>query len=128
MLAETAIGHVRDAKRRLLPIHAETCPQYLFLRSEKLQSPDFEVAKWICSPPPRHRESDFEAMWQNIANGTFTTFSSDHCPDQFDHPCGKKRGLSEEGTACFTNVPNGLPAVETRLPLLFSYAGQESHH
>lgn len=127
MSAKVAVGHVREAQTRLLPIHAETCPHYLFLKSERLACPDFEGAKWICSPPLRHNESDLEAMWQNLANGTFTTFSSDHCPDQYDHPCGKKRGLLD-GQSRFTDVPNGLPGVETRLPLLFSHSGEESHH
>lgn len=123
MSAQTAVRHVREAQARLLPIHAETCPHYLFLRSDNLAKANFEGAKYVCSPPLRHQQSDLDAMWQAIANGTFTTFSSDHCPDRHDHPCGKKKGLdSSTGKSSFRSIPNGLPGVETRLPLLFNEA------
>jgi dihydropyrimidinase len=70
-------------------------------------------------------------MWLNLANGTFTVVSSDHAPSTFDHPCGKKKAIAkrmaesgESAThACahadFRDVPNGLPGIETRLPLIF---------
>lgn len=128
MSASTAVNHVHQAQARLLPIHAETCPHYLFLRSDDLAKPDFEGAKFVCSPPLRHAQSDLDAMWQGIANGTFTTVSSDHCPDQFDHPCGKKSGLDSEGKSSFKTIPNGLPGVETRLPLIFNEAGEGPNH
>lgn len=128
MSAGAAVNHVHQAQARLLPIHAETCPHYLLLRSDNLAKSDFQGAKYVCSPPLRHAESDLEAMWQGIANGTFTTVSSDHCPDQFDHPCGKKQGLDSEGASMFKKIPNGLPGVETRLPLLFNEAGEGSSH
>lgn len=128
MSSEIAVKHVRKAQGRLLPIHAETCPQYLFLLSEKLKGTEhdhFEGAKHVCSPPLRHDPKDLKAMWRNIANGTFTTFSSDHAPSVYDHLGGKKLGLVKiNGTSTYRNIPNGLPGVETRLPLLFSYAGE----
>lgn len=128
MSAETAVRHVHEAQARLLPIHAETCPHYLFLRSENLAKADFEGAKYVCSPPLRHRQDDLDAMWRAVSNGTFTTISSDHCPDQHNHPCGKKKGLDSTGKSSFKNIPNGLPGVETRLALLFSEAGEEPNH
>jgi dihydropyrimidinase len=124
MSSEVAMKHVRKAQTRLLPIHAETCPQYLFLLSERLKGTShdhFSGAKHVCSPPLRHDPKDLEAMWRGIANGTFTTFSSDHAPSTYDHSGGKKLGLVN-GVPFFKNIPNGLPGVETRLPLLFSYA------
>lgn len=80
----------------------------------------FEGAKMVCSPPPRESPADQEAVWKGLANGTVTTFSSDHCPSRFDHPKGKKKGLVN-GKADFRKIPNGLAGVETRLPLLMSY-------
>lgn len=125
MSSDTAISHVRDAQTRLLPIHAETCPHYLFLlSSELLPKPHahdpFSGAKHVCSPPLRHNPADLEALWRSIANGTFTTWSSDHAPSKYDHPLGKKAGLSNEGIPRFSKIPNGLPGLETRVPLLFS--------
>lgn len=122
MSSETAMGHVRKAQTRLLPIHAETCPQYLFLLSEELKGKPhdhFSGAKHVCSPPLRHHPEDLEALWKGLANGTFTVFSSDHAPSKYDHPGGKKLGLVD-GIPRFASIPNGLPGLETRMPLLFS--------
>ena len=123
MSSETAVSHVRNAQTRLLPIHAETCPHYLFLLSSALDPQDqhdhFAGAKHVCSPPLRHHPEDLEALWQGIANGTFTVFSSDHAPSKYDHPQGKKLGLVD-GIPRFAKIPNGLPGLETRMALLFS--------
>ena len=122
MSSEVAVSHVRDAQTRLLPIHAETCPHYLFLLSEEIKGKShdhFSGAKHVCSPPLRHHPKDLEGLWQSIANGTFTTFSSDHAPHKYDHPGGKRLGLVD-GIPRFAKIPNGLPGVETRMPLLFS--------
>jgi dihydropyrimidinase len=97
------------------------------LRSERLALDDFEGSKYVCSPPLRHDQKDLEAMWRALGNGTVTVFSSDHCPDSFDHPCGKQKGL-RNGKACFKDIPNGVPGVETRLPLLFHHAGNKRHN
>ena len=121
MSSEVAISHVRDAQTRLLPIHAETCPHYLFLLSEEIKAKPcdhFSGAKHVCSPPLRHDPKDLEGLWRNVANGTITTFSSDHAPSKYDHPEGKRLGLID-GIPRFTKIPNGLPGVETRVPLLF---------
>lgn len=129
MSAPRAVAHVADAQARLLPVHAETCPHYLYLVSERLRSgpADVEGAKSICAPPLRHDAGDLEEIWRGVANGTFTTISSDHAPATFDHPSGKKgkamdtASVDEHGCvhSDFRFVPNGLPGIETRLPLVF---------
>jgi dihydropyrimidinase len=127
MSSEIAMKHVRKAQTRMLPIHAETCPQYLFLLSERLKGSArdiFEGAKCVCSPPLRHDPKDLDAMWRGVSNGTFTTFSSDHASSIYDHSGGKKLGL-KDGVMRYRSIPNGVPGVETRLPLLFNHAGQE---
>ena len=111
-----AVEQIRWAHGRGLKILAETCPQYLVLTAEHLQAPGFEGAKYICSPPPRDRASQ-EAVWQGLASGVFQVVSSDHAAFRFDDPAGKHR---HGENAPFARVPNGLPGVETRLPLLFS--------
>jgi dihydropyrimidinase len=62
--------------------------------------------------------AELDAIWEGIANGTFTTLSSDHAPFPFNHPQGKQLGI-KIGIALFTKIPNGLPGLETRLPLLY---------
>ena len=114
--AREAIEQIRWAQGLGLRIYAETCPQYLFLTEADLDKPGFEGAKCICSPPPRDRANQ-QVVWDGLANGTFQVFSSDHAPTRYDDPRGKKlRGES----AAFRWVPNGVPGLETRLPLLFS--------
>ncbi len=113
--AET-VEQIRWAQGRGLRIYAETCPQYLVLTADHLNAPGFDGAKFICSPPPRDVASQ-QAVWRGLAGGVFQVVSSDHAAFRFDDPMGKKR----HGTsASFTKVPNGVPGVETRLPLLFS--------
>ncbi|KAL4966995.1 hydantoinase/dihydropyrimidinase family protein [Aspergillus stella-maris] len=115
MSSSVAAGHVRRAQTKLLPVHAETCPHYLFFTAEKLRGEHFHGAMCVCSPALRESPMDLDAMWDGLVNGTFTTFSSDHAPSKFDHPLGKKKG-----TSTFTQIPNGLPGLETRMPSLFS--------
>jgi dihydropyrimidinase len=71
---------IRKAQGSLQPIFAETCPQYLLLGKSKLNQEHLCGAKFICSPPLRSEEKDVEAIWTGLINGTFTIFSSDHCP------------------------------------------------
>ncbi|KAJ7483440.1 putative aminohydrolase [Mycena latifolia] len=135
---------IRAAQTRGLPVFAETCPQYLNLTWEDLKrfhSPTcFENSKMICSPPPGPDSSDQDALYIGLHNGTFTIFSSDHCPFKYDDPHGKMVGILEHepsmhGDSCegislpelahkeigsFRLIPNGIPGVETRLPLLFT--------
>ncbi|TMA71376.1 MAG: dihydropyrimidinase, partial [Deltaproteobacteria bacterium] len=111
-----AVEQIRWARGRGLHILAETCPQYLVLTSDHLDQPGFEGAKYVCSPPPRDAASQ-EAVWNGLASGVFQVVSSDHAAFRFDDPRGKKRHGED---APFAKLPNGLPGVETRLPLLFS--------
>ncbi|MGN5476854.1 amidohydrolase family protein [Cupriavidus basilensis] len=55
--------------------------------------------------------------WRALVNGVFSVFSSDHAPFNYDDPQGKKLGGSTEHS--FDHIPNGVPGIETRLPLLF---------
>ena len=110
-----AIEQIRWAHAHGLRIYAETCPQYLFLTAEHLDD-GYEGAKCVCSPPPRDKANQ-RVVWDGLADGLFTVFSSDHAPFRFDDPQGKKPGGEE---VPFAYIPNGIPGLETRLPLLFS--------
>ncbi|QGA18914.1 hypothetical protein EYB26_006599 [Talaromyces marneffei] len=146
----SALGaaNVRRAQTMGLPVYAETCPQYFNLTWDDLKrfhSPTcFENSKMICSPPPPPDTNDHEELFVSLQNGTFTIYSSDHCPFRYDHPNGKPSGVLEhtpsmEGekhdchgeelqdllmrkNGAFRLVPNGIPGVETRLSLLFTGA------
>jgi len=111
-----AVEQIRWAQGRGLRIYGETCPQYLFLTAEHLGGDGFDGAKCVCSPPPRDKANQ-EVIWQGLANGTFHVVSSDHAPFNYEDPQGKKLGGREVD---FPYIPNGIPGLETRLPLLFS--------
>ena len=112
---------IRQAQTVDQPVFAETCPQYLFLTRDDLEAPGFEGAKCVCSPPPRDKASQDE-IWTGLKNGTFAVLSSDHCPFNFeDEQSGKKACITHEyPVGRFRHIPNGIPGVETRLPLVFS--------
>ena len=111
-----AIEQIRWAQDRGLRVYGETCPQYLFLAAEDMDRAGFEGAKYVCSPPPREAANQ-ERVWRGIANGTLTVFSSDHAPYRYDSVEGKKVAGED---APFKAVPNGVPGIELRLPMLFS--------
>jgi dihydropyrimidinase len=110
------VEQIRAAQGRGLRIYAETCPQYLVLTADHLDAPGFEGAKFVCSPPPRDAESQ-RAVWNGITSGVFQVISSDHAAFRFDGPAGKK---AHGEHVPFTRIPNGVPGVETRLPIFFS--------
>jgi dihydropyrimidinase len=108
------IEAIRRARGRGLKVFAETCTQYLFMTAKDLDKPGLEGAKWICSPPPRS-ESDQEAIWQALELGDLQLISSDHAPYKFD-ATGK---LAAGPNATFKQIPNGIPGIGARLPMLF---------
>ncbi|KKY15888.1 putative amidohydrolase 1 [Phaeomoniella chlamydospora] len=140
MSSPPAINHVRKSQKHLLPIHAETCPHYLYLLSSSLGptalDPDkhshcshddlWSGARNVCAPPLRHSPTDLTSLWKSLNNNTINVVSSDHAPSTFNHPDGKLKPLTLSSTSSspptFTMIPNGLPGLETRLPLLFSAA------
>lgn len=111
-----AVEQIRWAHGHGLRIYAETCPQYLFLTADALGLENYHGAKCVCSPPPRDKANQ-QVIWDALADGLFTVFSSDHAPFRYEDPHGKKLGGRE---VPFRYIPNGIPGLETRLPLLFS--------
>ena len=96
-------------------VFGETCPQYMFLNSSDMDLPEMQGAQFCCSPPLRDRASQ-EEIWRCLQNGTFQVYSSDHAPYRFDETGKLHAGKKPP----FTKIANGLPGIETRLPLLFS--------
>jgi len=109
-----ALEAIQRAQRRGQKVFAETCPQYLVFDPKDLETP--EAAKLVFSPPPRHK-THRNACWESLIDGVVATVSSDHCPFRF-HGAGGKQ--PQKGNIDFRAIPNGIPGVETRLPILFS--------
>jgi dihydropyrimidinase len=111
-----SMEEIRRAQGKGLKVYGETCPQYLVLTEADLEGLNMEGTKYVCSPPPRDRASQ-DACWEGLRTGVFSVFSSDHCPFRYDDPQGK---LTPKGRTSFRWVPNGIPGVAARLPILFS--------
>ena len=116
---------LRYARQRGVNIIGETCPPYLFFTDQQLEHPD--GAKWICSPPMRTVE-DNQGLWQALADGTLQTIGTDHCPFFFDGTQaieyeGKPVAIpgKELGKDDFSKIPNGVPGVGDRLPIMWTY-------
>jgi dihydropyrimidinase len=107
------VEEVRRAQARGLSIYAETCPQYLFLSAEDIDTVDMSGAKCVCTPPPRERANQ-AGMWRGILDGTLAVFSSDHSPWNYADKIAGGPNTS------FKDVLSGIPGIETRLPLFFS--------
>ncbi|MBV6394992.1 MAG: D-hydantoinase [Anaerolineales bacterium] len=112
-------------RARGVKVMGETCPHYLFFTVDHLRRPD--GAKWVCSPPMR-TEKDNMRLWEGLRSGTLQTIGTDHCPFFFDgtQPIlyeGKTIAIpgKELGKDDFSKIPNGLPAVGDRLPILWTY-------
>jgi dihydropyrimidinase len=111
-----ALGVIARARQQQRRVWAETCPQYLLLTAADMDRPGFEMAKFVCSPPLRSA-ADREALWEALATGALDLVASDHAPYRLNDPNGK---LAKGAGAPFTEIPNGVPGLELRMPLLFS--------
>jgi dihydropyrimidinase len=111
-----ALAPIADARARGARVWAETCPQYLVLTAADMDHPGFEMARFICSPPLR-TQKDQRALWAALSGGQLDLVSSDHAPYRLRDPLGK---MAHGEHAAFTKIPNGLPGIELRLPLLYS--------
>ncbi len=118
------VDMLKYVRERGVKVMGETCPQYLFFTIDNLRQPD--GAKWICSPPMRSK-ADNERLWQGLTENILQTVGTDHCPFYFDgtKPImyeGKEFAIAgkELGKDDFTKIPNGLPGIQDRLPILWT--------
>jgi len=107
--SQDSLAFIAQAKHRGQRVYAETCPHYLLLTAEKCAGPEGYL--FLVSPSLKSA-ADVESLWTGCANGTIDFVSTDHCPFS--------RSQKAEHKDDFSKIPNGLPGVETRLPLLFT--------
>jgi len=110
LTCEGALNAVRDANKRNQKVFVETCIQYLLLDAS-LYEKDFEGAKWVMSPPLR-QPKDQATLWAGINQGIVQVVATDHCPFMWEQ---KQMGKDD-----FSKIPNGHPAIENRVELLYS--------
>ncbi len=110
LTCEGAMNAVRNATKRNQKVFVETCIQYLLLDAS-LYEQNFEGAKWVMSPPLREKK-DQATLWAGINQGLVQVVATDHCPFMLEQ---KLMGKDD-----FSKIPNGHPAIENRMELLFS--------
>ena len=105
------------ARQRGQKVYVETCPHYLLLDDSRYDQPEYiESAKYVCAPPLR-KARDQEVLWKALASDQIQTVSTDHCSFSLAQ---KNAGKDD-----FTRIPGGLPGVETRGTLLYTYGVAE---
>ena len=118
------VDMLKYARERGVKVMGETCPQYLFFTIDHLRRED--GAKWVCSPPMRTAQ-DNARLWEGLSEGILQTIGTDHCPFFYDgtKPIvyeGREIAIpgKELGKDDFTKIPNGLPGIEDRLPVMWT--------
>ena len=119
-----AVDQIAYGRARGLRVMGETCPQYLFFTIDDLRRPD--GAKWVCSPPVR-TTADHAALWTALRENRLQVVATDHCPFFFDGTNeidyeGQRVKIpgKELGKDSFAKIPNGLPAIQDRMLVLWS--------
>lgn len=108
-----ALEEALRARLRGVDVRIETLIQYLLLDKSCAERPDFEGAKFVMSPPLRHKDNQ-PVLWNALKQGIVDTVGTDHAP--FDFTSQKPMGIAD-----FTKIPNGIPAIEERVPLLYTH-------
>ncbi len=106
---ETALA----ARQRGVHVWIETLIQYLLLDKTYAEQPNFEGAKYVMSPPLREARNQ-PVLWNALSTGLVSTVATDHAP--FAFATQKIMGRDD-----FTRIPNGIPAVEDRINLLYTH-------
>jgi dihydropyrimidinase len=108
-----ALAMATSARRRGVNVAVETLIQYLLLDKSYAELPNFEGAKYVMSPPLRDKDNQ-PVLWDALRSGDISTVATDHAPFDF-------HGQKEMGRDDFTKIPNGIPSLEDRVNLLYTY-------
>lgn len=111
LTCKEAFDVIERARKDGQTVFAETCPQYLLL-DESCYVHGEEGRKYVCSPPLRKKENQ-KVLWEGLKTGKIQTVSTDHCSFTTE-----QKAMGEDD---FTRIPNGMPGVETRGVLLYTY-------
>ena len=111
-----AYEEIVKARENGQTVFAETCPQYLLLDDSAYSKSDFGGAVYVCAPPLRKKE-DQDCLWKALAKGEIQTVATDQCSFTLEQ---KAMGKDD-----FTKIPGGLPGVQTRGALLYTYGVRE---
>jgi dihydropyrimidinase len=109
---DEALAAALNAKSRGVRISVETVVPHLLLDKSYAERAGVEGMKHVMSPPLRAKHNH-DILWSALANGGVDTIGTDHCP--FDT---EQKLLGKDA---FTSIPNGIPGIEERVNLLYTY-------
>ena len=105
---ETAVEHVRQAKKRGVRVSCEVTPHHLLLTDEEVGDYDTNCKM----NPPLRSEADRQALWDGLRDGTIDCIATDHAPH-----------AAHEKDQEFDRAPFGITGLETALPIALMVAG-----
>ena len=97
-----SVRAIRDAKKRGVPVTAETAPHYFSLTDASIKNYNTNSKM----NPPLRSEQDREAICQGLADGTIDAIATDHAP----------HSIIEKAVE-FDQAANGIIGLETAVPL-----------
>jgi dihydropyrimidinase len=116
--AKEALEQVVEARAAGIPVFAETCPHYLFFDDSAYDSAEWEVARYVMSPPLRSKDAQ-QALWRALRMDQLQVVSTDHCPFCMKEGYLGRVKQKPHGRHDFSKIPNGVPGVETRTTVIY---------
>jgi dihydropyrimidinase len=107
-----ALKAAMDAKARGVKISVESVLPHFLLDKTYAEREGAEGLKHIMSPPLRDKRNQ-AGLWKALAAGDVDTVGTDHCPFDVEQKL--------MGKDAFTQIPNGIPGIEERVNLMYTY-------
>jgi dihydropyrimidinase len=101
-----------EAKLRGVNLYVESVVPHFLLDKSYAERSGVEGMKHVMSPPLRETRNH-AVLWSALQSGLIDTVGTDHCP--FD------TAQKLLGAKAFTQIPNGIPGIEERVNLMYTY-------
>src|SRR3974390_1614622 len=109
---QKALNAALAAKRRGVRLSVESVLPHFLLDKTCAERPGVEGMKHVMSPPLRAKHNQ-DSIWTALSLGAVDTVGTDHCPFDLE-----QKLLGKDN---FTTIPNGIPGIEDRVNLLYTY-------
>lgn len=109
---EPALRAATAAKGRGVKMFIESVVPHFLLDKTYAERDGVDGMKHVMSPPLREKRNQ-QILWDALARGFIDTVGTDHCPFDMDQKM--------LGKDAFTQIPNGIPGIEERVQLLYTY-------
>ncbi|MEY8339266.1 dihydroorotase [Lachnospiraceae bacterium 62-35] len=108
----SALEEIRAAQRRGVKVYAECCPHFLTFTDKDMA----EYGPYLKFSPVMRDEENRKKLWEMLEQGYIQTIGSDHSPYTEEE---KRRGMTDIWAS-----PNGIPGIQTTLPVLLDGVNQ----